>query len=241
MPGVPLSPEQEWSLVAAGLVAHADGVLEVGEWDQVLWLLDERLEAQEAGRWLDLLADRDKLRDHLDTLAPPPPLFAEGILDKAWRMALADGHGSDTEERLHDEIATKLGVDLDEVAEWRTAWTQRAGKRAELIAGFAALIARADETVTNDERLQFDELLERLPLSPERRKALAARLDDPPPLMELVGGMTALPPEDRTLALLGLVPIVRADERGDRARTQFLDLAERVAIGREDAERMLDR
>ncbi len=238
---MPLSPEQEWSLVAAGLVAHADGVLEVGEWDQVLWLLDERLPATEAGRWLDLLADRDKLRAHLDELPPPPPLFAETILDKAWRMALADGRGTDTEERVHDELATKLGVDLVEVEKWRKVWTERAAKRAEVIAGFAALIARADETVTNDERLQFEELLERLPLSPERRKELATRLDDPPPLMEVVGGMTALPPEDRTLALLGLVPIVRADDRSDRARDQFFELAERVAVDREDAQKMLDR
>lgn len=238
---MPLSPEQEWSLVAAGLVAHADGILEVGEWDQVLWLLDERLGATEAGRWLDLLADRDKLREHVDKLAPPPPLFTESILEKAWRMALADGKGSDAEERVHDEIASKLGADLDDVLRWRKDWTARAAKRAELIAGFAALIARADETVTNDERLQFDELLDRLPLPPDRRKALAARLEDPPPLMELVGGMTALPPEDRVLALLGLVPIVRADDRGDNARNQFFDLAERVAIQREDAEKMLDR
>ena len=238
---MPVSPEQEWSLVAAGLIAHADGVLEVGEWDQVLWLLDERLGVEEAGRWLDLLADRDKLRAHLDNLAPPPQFLAESILDKAWRMALADGRVTETEERAHDELATRLGVELDDVEKWRTQWTARAGKRAEVIAGFAALIARADETVTSEERMQFEELLERLPLPPERRKQLAARLDDPPPLMEVVGGMTALPPEDRVLALLGLVPIVRADDRSDRARDQFLDLAQQVAVAREDAEKMLDR
>jgi len=33
---MPLSPEQEWTLAACGLVAHADGILEAGEWDRVL-------------------------------------------------------------------------------------------------------------------------------------------------------------------------------------------------------------
>ena len=156
-------------------------------------------------------------------------------------MALADGRGSGAEEAVHDDVARKLGADLEEVARWRASWTERAAKRAELIAGFAAFIARADETVTNDERLQFDELLDRLPVADDRREVLRGRLDDPPPLMEIVGGMTALPPEDRGIALLGLVPIVRADDRGDRARETFFDLAERIAVSRDDAERMLEK
>ena len=55
---MPLSPEQEWTIVACGLVAHADGILEVGEWDQVLYLLDERLDNEESQAWLELLAER---------------------------------------------------------------------------------------------------------------------------------------------------------------------------------------
>jgi hypothetical protein len=31
-----LTPEQEWTLVACGLIAHADDELEFGEWDQIL-------------------------------------------------------------------------------------------------------------------------------------------------------------------------------------------------------------
>ena len=102
---MPLSPEQEWTLVACGLIAHADGILEVGEWDQVLELLDERLDGDEATRWLDELADKAAREARLGELVPPAPLFSEPILEKAWRMALADGAGSDVEAAVHDTVA----------------------------------------------------------------------------------------------------------------------------------------
>src|SRR6186713_1875835 len=138
---MPLSPEQEWTLVACGLVAHADGILEIGEWDQVLWMLDDRLPAGEAVGWLDVLADRTALLAKLDALSLPPPFFAETILERAWRMALADGRGSDDEAAVHDDVARRLGIDAREAAQWRAGWLQQAGRRAETIAAFAARLA----------------------------------------------------------------------------------------------------
>ncbi len=236
-----LSPEQEWTLVACGLMAHADGIVEVGEWEQVLWMLDERIDDGSAQTWLDRLSDAAALREHMTTVPVPPPFLSEGILEKAWRMGLADGRGSEAEVAVHNDLANALGVSAEEASQWRSQWTEAAAARSELIAGFAALIAQADGEVSQSERAGFEDLLARLPLAAGTRGAMSNLIDEPPEMMMLVGGFTALAPEERRIAMLGLVPIVRADDRGDAAQEAFLDLAEAVAIGRDDAQRMLER
>lgn len=237
---MPLSPEQEWTLVACGLIAHADGILEVGEWEQVLWMLDERIDPAEEKAWLDRLADADALRVHADGLALPPPLFSEDILGKAWRMGLADGTGSAEEIAVHDALGAKFGVRPEELTAWRQTWTDNAHARSELIAGFAALIARADGEVSSAERSSFEDLLTRLPFAEGTQEAMNNLLDEAPEMVMLVGGFTRLSPEERRLAMRGLVPIVNADAHGDEARNAFLELAEAIAIDRGDAERMLE-
>ena len=238
---MPLSPEQEWTLVACGLVAHADGILEVGEWDEVLWLLDERVQSDEVEPWIDLLSNEAALRRRFEGLAPPPPMLTESILEKAWRMALADGTGTDTEREIHDEIAKKLGADLDEVEGWRAAWEERARRRAEVVAGFAALVANSDGATEPMERAEFEDLLVRLPLPQDRRDLLRGLLDDPPEKESLIGQTLALDPEDRGIALAALVPVVKAAGFGKAERELFLELADRVAIDRPHAERLLER
>ncbi len=236
-----LSPEQEWTLVACGLVAHADGILEVGEWDQVLWMIDERIDAAETETWLGLLADKAGLEARFAKLPLPAPLFAETILERAWRMALADGKGSDDEARVHDELAARLGVDAKEAAKLRAGWLVRAKQTSEIVAAFAAIVSNADGRVDSGERAEYEDLLERLPLADGRREALRDLVDAPPKIDALVGKLAALDPEARGIALVSLAPLVRATQSGDRERDLFLQLAERVAVPRADAERMLDR
>ncbi|MBK6917862.1 MAG: hypothetical protein IPH07_10720 [Deltaproteobacteria bacterium] len=238
---MPLSPEQEWTLVACGLVAHADGILDVGEWDQVLWMLDERLAADEAAGWLELLSQRQALQARLTELPLPPPLFTESILERAWRMALADGRGSDEERAVHDEIASRLGADPAEVKQLRQRWREQAARRADAVIAFAAMLANADGVADSGERAEFDDLVARMPVDAARREQLAQMIDAAPSIDDVVGRLAALAPEERGIALVSLVPIVRASFTGDRERHLFLELAERVAIPRADAERMLER
>ena len=60
------------ALAACGLVAHADGIVEAGEWDRVLWMLDERIGAEDASAWVELLADRAR-----------PPTSGANLLDRS--------------------------------------------------------------------------------------------------------------------------------------------------------------
>ena len=94
---MPLTPEQEWIIAACGLIAHADGDLSPGESDQMLAMLDERLTPDEHQRWATLLVDGPALTRAFAELPPPLPAFTEPLLEKAWTMALADGHASDAE------------------------------------------------------------------------------------------------------------------------------------------------
>ncbi|MCX4239958.1 hypothetical protein [Paraliomyxa miuraensis] len=238
---MPLSPEQEWTLTACGLVAHADGIVEAGEWDRVLWMLDERLGDDAATAWSELLADRARLHAHMESLAPPMPFFAEGILEKAWRMALADGEGSEQEATVHDALAERMGVPGPEAAHLRAQWLRQAHRRSELVAGFAAILANLDGRLDPAEAAVLDAILERLPVEPERRPALVALRDHPPPLDEVVGELMRMDAEERSIALLALVPVVHANDDGERERALFLEVAERVAIGPTEAQRMLER
>jgi hypothetical protein len=238
---MPLSPEQEWTLVACGLVAHADGIVGDAEWGQVLYLLGERLDDHEAGPWIELLRDRDALHERLASLAPPPPFLSEGILEKAWRLALSDGVGSGREAEVHDEVAARLGVEASEARRMRNAWTDRAARRAEVVAGFAAIVTAFDGQVAADERAQYEALLQRLPLTAQRRAALVGQLEDPPDTDDIVGRLSAIDPEDRHIVVLELAPLVRASASGAQQREMFFDLAERLGITRDDAEHILAR
>jgi uncharacterized membrane protein YebE (DUF533 family) len=103
------------------------------------------------------------------------------------------------------------------------------------------VLANLDGSVDSAEIAAFDDLLRRLPLPQDSRAVLRQYIDAPPGLDALVGGFMALEPEERKIALAGLVPIVLAARRGDRERLLFCDLAERIAIDRDSAERMLER
>ena len=236
-----LTPEQEWILIACGMIAHADDMLEFGEWDQILRLIDARVDDEAMQPWLDLLGDRPKLEQRFAELAPPLPYFAQELLGQAWRMALADGSGSEVEAMVHDRIAEKIGVSPEQAQAWREQWTTEAASRAELVVGFAAALANLDGQLDNAEAAQFDSLLERMPVSVSRRVELSALLYAPPKLDELGERLEGLELGEREGVLYEIAPLVQASHRGERERAVFFELAELAAVPRERAEALLDR
>lgn len=234
-----LTPEQEWTLVACGLIAHADDMLEFGEWDQILRLIDATVDDDDLQPWLDMLGDRPALERRFAELEPPLPHFAEDLLEQAWQMALADGSGSEVEVAVHDRIADKVGVEGARAQELREQWTRQAATRAELIIGFAAALANLDGRMDNAEAAQFDSLLERMPVSVSRRLELSALLYTPPKLDELGERLAALPSDSRESVLYEIAPLVQASHSGDRERAVFLELADRAAVPRERAGELL--
>lgn len=237
---MPLTPEQEWTLVACGLVAHADGVLKEGECDQVLAMIDERLSPGDQEAWVNLLASREALLEHVKELPPILPLFHEPILERAWAMALADGEVGDTELRVVEEIATMVGADLDDLASWRDQWTAEAALLAEHKASFAALLIHRDGTIDEAEAVRYEALLEQMPVSSERRRAFAAFLETPPSIDHVGARLASLPRDRRVEVLRAIAPLVDASQRADVGREFFLELAHQAGIDPVAAERMLD-
>lgn len=236
-----LTPEQEWTLVACGMIAHADDMLEFGEWDQILRLVDASVDDEQMQPWLDLLGDRPLLERRFAELPPPLPYFVEELLGQAWRMALADGSGSEVEAAVHDRIAEKIGVSPEQAQSWREIWTTEAATRAELVVAFAAALANLDGQLASAEAAQFDSLLDRMPVSVARRVELSMLLYSPPALDELGGRLAALDRDAREAVLYEVAPLVQASDRGDRERVVFYELAELAAVPADRARELLER
>lgn len=235
-----LTPEQEWILVACGLIAHADGELKDGESELILAMLDDRISDAEHARWLDLLGDLDTLRRTFAELPPPLPAFTETTLEKAWAMALADGDASPAELAVMEDIAAQLGVTPRELADWRVQWDAQAAELGEHIAAFAAVLIHHDGVLEHAEVDQYRALLGRLPLTGERREHLAAENLARCPKLDHVGArLAALPRERRYAVLRAIAPLVSASSRPELGRDFFLDLASFAAVPREQALRLL--
>jgi len=238
-----LTPEQEWTLVACGMIAHADDMLEFGEWDQILRLIDANVSAddQQLQPWLDLLGDRPALERRFAELHPPLPYMCEELLERAWRMALADGSGSEVEAAVHDRIAEKIGVSAEQAQQWRSRWTSEAAGRAELVVAFAAALANLDGRMDSAEAVQFDALLDRMPVTMARRVELSALLYSPPKLDQLGVRLNELELEAREAVLYEIAPLVQASHSGARERAVFLELAALAAVSEQRAEQLLNR
>lgn len=235
-----LTSEQEWILVGCGLIAHADEILDIGEWDEVLRYLGTAVSEQDQVVWMEILARQDQLERRFNDL---PPLTDEAkkedVLRRCWQMALADGTGSDVESTVHDRIARRLGVDLDRVAQLREIWTQQALLRAELTVGLAAMFVNLDGHLDFHEAIHFDNLLERLPIPVGRRVELSELLHKPPSFDSLVERLQSLDLAERLKALHSLVPILRASRRGGRERDLYFELSRRVLGSQSEVEQLL--
>lgn len=234
-----LTPEQEWTLVACGLIAHADDELEFGEWDHILRLVDAAVDEEDMQPWLDLLGDRPALERRFAEMPPPLPFVCEQLLEQAWRMALADGTGSEVEAAVHDRIAEKFGISSEQAQAWRRRWTAEAATRAELVIMFAAALANLDGRMDNDEAVQFDALLERMPIAVARRLELSVLLYTPPKLADLGARLAALEPDARESVLYEIAPLVQASHSGERERAAFYELASLAAVPPERAKQLL--
>jgi len=235
-----LTPEQEWTLVGCGLVAHADEILDIGEWDEVLRYVGSTLSAVDQQVWMEVLSHQDQLEQRFGQLRPLPDGEAEELLRRCWQMALADGVGTDVEATVHDRIARKAGVDLDLVARWRETWTRQAHARAELTVSLAAMFVNLDGHLDFHEAIHFDNLLERLPIPVGRRVELSELLHSPPTFDALVERLLTLDTGERVRALHSLVPLLRASRRGGRERELFFELSRRVLGTQGEVERLLD-
>lgn len=235
-----LTPEQEWTLVACGLVAHADGILKDGECDQVLAMIDERLSPDDQDRWIALVASREALEAHLKELPPILPLFHEPLLERAWAMALADGDINAAEIEVVEHIANMAGASPEDLANWRDRWTSTAATLAEHKASFAALLIHRDGTIDDAEALRFQALIAKMPVPAARRVVLARMLKKAPSIEHVGARLAALPRSQRVEILRAIAPLVSASQNEVVGREFFLELATQAGFAPDAAAKILE-
>jgi hypothetical protein len=245
---VALTLELEWTLLACGLVALADGVLKGGEASRVLDMVSAALGPEEQDAWIDLISSREGLLARAQSLALPPADSHERVLRRAWSIALVDGEGSLDEARVLEQIGARLGVERDQVYVWRKLWTSEAIETAGHVATFAALLmhrhaAAAPQVGTPPgpaERDKFLALLARMPLSEARRVRLHRLLDEAPGVEDLGNALLWLSAERRDEVLRELATHLRTGNDGPLGRQLFLALAARVALADDAARAYLE-
>ncbi len=230
---------QEWVLIGCGLIAHADEIIDIGEWDEMLRLLAEVVSGDDAEVWKTLLADQDAVEERFASLSPPAAEHHEEILRRCWSMALVDGGDSEIEATVYERVARAVGADDAMATRWRERWTEQALHRAELTAGLAAAFANLDGELGFSEAIHFDNLLKRLPLPMGRRLELSNLLHKPPKLQPLATALAGLTTDQRVQVLHQLVPLVNASERGGREQRALHELAEKVDVPRATIDALL--
>ncbi len=226
-----LSDVDTWTLVAGGLVAHADERLEGQEWGHLVALLEVEDADATLDTWLERLMDAEQLEAAFAKL-PPLPAAAdrERVLYRAWQVALSDGEASEVEASVHQRVAERLGVPAQQAEAWRAEWSRLAARRAELAVGIAAWLANLDGRLDAAEASQFTDLLERAPISVGRRLDLGEQLHAPPDLDDVVAQVVALPEDERLAVLRDLAPMVHASARGEQERAAYLQIARRFQV-----------
>ena len=243
-----LTLELEWTLVACGLVALADGVLKGGEASRVLDMVNAALGPEDQDTWIDLISSREGLLARADALARPPDDSPERVLRRAWSIALVDGEGSLDEARILEQLGARLGIERDQVIVWRKLWTSQAIETAGHVATFAALLLHRHATAAPqlgaplgvNERAKFLRLLAGMPLSEARRVRLHRLLDEAPGVEDLGSALLWLSAERRDEVLRELATYLRTGNDGPLGRQLFLALAARVALDDDAARAYLE-
>ena len=128
----------EWVLVIAGLMAHADGVLDDEECERLLSMLDEEeLDDELFSAWVSNIGDATFLEERFAALPRPDGALATELLKEGWLMAMADGERTEDESRVLVRVADRLGVDAATMTTHREAWKAEELEFAEAVASVA--------------------------------------------------------------------------------------------------------
>ncbi|MEM6296581.1 MAG: TerB family tellurite resistance protein [Myxococcota bacterium] len=169
-----LSLESQWTLVACGVMAHADGVLDGEECDRLLSMVEDEADGEEYSAWLATISDSARLEEMLRQLPEPPAEAHREILENAWTIAVVDGERSDSEATALERIATRLGVESVQLEFWREAWTTQQHDLAEVVVAAACVVLAGDAPVPSEDRAHIRELAYRLPTAEDHREELVA-------------------------------------------------------------------
>lgn len=235
-----LSLPNQWTLVACGVIAHADGVLDGEECDRLMSMVEQEVDGEEYSSWMAIISDPRRLDELLEGLEPPPAQTHREILEQAWVVSIVDGERTQPEEEALQRVAKRLGVEPMQLDFWRQAWSQAQDTFAEATARTLAAVIGAEGTIATEDRKLMQEIIWRLPTSHEQRDELGVLAAVSQPLEQVVASLDALPMQRRAWLLKLIAPAVAASTDPDATRERFVDIAQRVGFDPERAQRMLE-
>lgn len=227
-----ISLETEWTLVACGLIAHADGVLDGNEIDRLMAMIDDRIPEEDYTKWLEMIGDQAKLEARYAELPEPPATQHRVILEEAWAMAMVDGERNTQELVVLARIAERFGVEPMQLEFWRSAWTTAEQEFSVRVAELATLCLGGGKSLFEDDHSPFLDLMERLPTSTTERERLGGYATTPPEIdgPALARALAAMPRSRRVQAFALVAALVRYSVDVDNARTRFVDIGRTAGL-----------
>lgn len=221
-----LSLESQWTIVACGVMAHADGVLDGQECDLLLALVEGEADANEYGAWLSTISDRARLEEMLEELDAPPEATHREILETAWTIAVADGERTDSEKEALGRIATHLGVEGVQLEFWRDAWTEGQHALAELVTDAACVVLAGEAALDSEARTVIRELGLTVPTTDAHREDLLGATAIPKNAQDVGRRLRGIPKRRRKWLIKTLAGVPGQTPQRENAQRRLRDLGE---------------
>lgn len=171
---MPLSLTTQWTLVASGLMAHADQVMSGEECERLMSLVDEEVDGDAYAEWIGLMSEPERLAAMLEALPSPAPDSHRQILEEAWLMAVVDGERADVEIETLQRIAARLGVEPMQLEFWREAWSTAQHAYAETATAALSYVLGGGGPVIAEDAGVVQSFVHELPTTHEHRTQLTA-------------------------------------------------------------------
>ena len=229
-----LPPKTRWTIVASGLVAHADHVLTGEECERLMAMVDAQVDGDDYAEWMDTISNAEKLEELLKTLPPPPPEDHRQILEDAWLMAVVDGERADEEITALERIAERFGVEPLQLEFWREAWTEAQQTHAQGVSIALGWVMSGGEAAVPDDMSTIRDTVGELPTTHEHRERLEGLASAAQDEQTAAARIRAAGKAQRYDALQRLHAAADSASRRDEATARWRSLA--TAAGWDEAE-----
>lgn len=233
-----LSLQTQWTLVASGIVAHADHVLAGEECERLMALVDQEVDGDEYAQWMATISDPRQLQTMLEGLQAPPPEAHREILEEAWLMAVVDGERADVELEALRGIAARLGVESMQLDFWREAWTAAQASYADVAVAALAWMLGGGGPVLSEDQGAVTDFVHALPTTHEHRESLGAAGQVPQAKEDVDRQVHGLGKPQRRDLVRRLAQTAPAATRPDEAEGRWRELATALGFSGEDVERI---
>lgn len=234
---MPLSLTTQWTLVASGLMAHADHVMSGEECEHLMTLVDVEVDGDAYARWMSIISEPQRLATMLEGLELPPTESHRQILEDAWLIAVLDGERVEAEVEALRTIARRLGVEPAQLELWREAWTTAQHEAAQTaVAALAHVLGGGAAALPEDQRV-VESFAQGLATTHEHREQLVEGGLLPHGQDDVERQLRAMTQPQRSDLMRRLAGAIEGSKRADEARERWRRLGR--ALGLDDVE--LDR